>query len=116
MDLSAIAKSAAGIGFSIAGTAKIAATVHIQTSQTYDFATDKATGGGGDVPVVGLKYNERQARGADTSNRESAFLVEAKDAPSGIETADSLTIGSVKWNVFQVEPVAGAAYILRIRR
>lgn len=92
-------------------------TLHLGKTQSYNYATDANTASGGSDPTgQGVFWKERQKQNAENTTSDSRFLVAATDAPTGITEADTATILGKVWNIEMVEPVAGVAYILHLRK
>lgn len=115
--IASIAADAVKLALEVAGDAKTTATLHLGKTQTYDYGTDANTASAGTDPVVeGVFWKQKQQKGAETTMSDAKFLVAATDAPAGIVAADTATILGKVWNIDLVEPIAGVAYILHLRK
>ncbi len=118
MSLTAIAVKAAALAMNVAGDAKQAATLHIGKTLAYQKDTGLSTASGGsDLSTKGILYRTSQDQRADVTTHQSHFLIQAVDAPSGIDEADTLTVDGVVWQIANVEAIpTKAIIILTIRK
>ena len=118
-DLATIAKNAAAVAFSVAGTAKTTATLHIAgTAGSYDPETNQnTTTGGSDVEIEGILYSPRQVQGSMLTGFDAVFVFQGVDAPEGVDEASTITVDGKLWNIAKVMPVPTQAIIqLGLRR
>jgi hypothetical protein len=120
LDIQALVETYVPLAFSLAGTAKTPAVLHLKKTPAYNYTTDVTTQSGGqDVSLEGIFYKSKQAQGANLTERETLFALDGADAPDGIDEADTLTVvetGKV-WQIDDVEYIQrGVMYILHLRR
>jgi hypothetical protein len=125
VDLKRIALRATKTAMGVAGTAKVAVTLHLAKGQTYNFDTDAtAATGGSDLPVKVVKFKTREQQKADKTDRVSSFFIEGADIPAGvdptkIQESDTLTEDATgrTWNIRAVDPVLeDVAYVVAADR
>lgn len=126
LDIKAIARSGARLGFQLADAAMINAVLWIRPGagqpEVYDPATDMMTSTADNYNVRGLKYQTFSQKNADDSQLTAAFLVEVKaledlgltETPND---ADYIVIDNVQWTVTRVDPdPVLAVYVFQLRR
>lgn len=132
LDIQGLARTAASIGFGLAGNAKVSITVNLANAAgTYDPATDGFTGATVTaVTLDAIEYQRRNFQDRQTSLNDPAgdrnmdtntktFLVQAADLPAGKEITqrDTITAGGSTWGITNVIQDPGrAAWIVDVSR
>lgn len=122
MDITAIARQGAAIGFQIASGILKSGSLRDISGGTYDPATDTRTGGSTDYSVSGLFYQSREQKLAMDAARTGMILlqvadVEASGFPVPPDQADKWVMDGIVWTIDRVDAdPSNTVYMLAIRR